>query len=90
MDGLLFTYVKKKQSRKKLVWDFEISRNKALELRTFFMSYYYTKVKIVDHDDNTWAGYFMNNPFEFAGDSRAQPFPGDELMTITLEFEEDI
>ncbi len=32
--------------------------------------------------------YLQNNPFEFAGKSRAVDFPGGETMTVELGFEE--
>jgi hypothetical protein len=35
MDGTLYTYVKSRNGRQKLHWDFELSRHKALELRAF-------------------------------------------------------
>ena len=34
------------------------------------------------------SGYLMNNPFEFSGDGRASGWPGDEAMTVILDFEE--
>ncbi len=88
MNGTLYTYIKRKKARKKLVWDFEIARNKALELRAFFNIYYRTKVRIIDHDNVTWIGYLINNPFEFTGKARALGFPGNETMNVTIEFEE--
>jgi len=88
MDGTLYTYVKQKDGRKRFRFDFEISRSKALELRAFIQVYYRTAMRFRDHDANQWIAYLQNNPFEFAGSSKAEPFPGGETMTITLEFEE--
>ena len=88
MDGTLYTYVKQRDGRKRFQFDFEISRNKALELRAFIQSYFRTPIRITDHNSVKWVTYLVNNPFEFAGDSKAEPFPGGETMTITLEFEE--
>jgi len=88
MDGTSYTYVHTKDGRKRLQWDFTIARNKALELRAFINSYYRTKVQVIDHNDDTWIGYLINNPFEHAGSGRAVNFPGGETMDITLEFEE--
>lgn len=88
MDGTLYTYVKQKIGRKRLRVDFEIARSKALELRAFIKVYYRYLMRITDHNDNQWVAYLQNNPFEFAGKTKAEPFPGGETMTITLEFEE--
>jgi len=88
MNGKLYTYVKHRKARKKLIWDFEIARHKALELRAFFNVYFRVKVKIIDHNGTQWIGYFMNNPFELTGSAGAANFPGNETMTVTIEFEE--
>jgi hypothetical protein len=89
MDGTLFTYVKSRNGRKKFQWEFEIARNKALELREFINSYQGTLIHITDHDGDTWIGYLRNNPFEFTGAGRAGPtWPGNETMSIILEFEQ--
>ena len=88
MDGTLYTYVKQRAGRKRFQFDFEIARSKALELRAFIKVYYSTPIRFTDHNASQWIAYLQNNPFEFAGDSKAEPFPGGETMTITLEFEE--
>lgn len=89
MNGVLYTYVKSREGRKRFRWDFEIARNKALELREFINSYQGEIIKIIDHDGDEWIGYLRNNPFEFTGAGRAGPeWPGNETMIVTLEFEE--
>jgi hypothetical protein len=88
MNGKLYTYVTSRDEKKKLNWTFRLSRNKALELREFINSYYAGLVQATDHNDVTWVGYLKNNPFEFTGDSRAAGWPGEELMTAVIEFEE--
>ena len=88
MDGTRYTYVRDRDGRKKLQWDFQITRHKALELRAFIRVYYSLKVQIIDHNSDTWVGYLINNPFEYTGSGKAEGFPGDETMDITLEFEE--
>jgi len=88
IDGTLYTYVKSRNGRRKFRWDFEISRHKALELRAFINSYFGKPMKIIDHDGDTWIGYLINNPFEFGGAGRANGWPGNETMTISLDFEE--
>jgi hypothetical protein len=88
MSGKMYTYVKSRDARKRLRWDFEIARDKALELRAFLNIYFRLSVRIIDHNNEIWIGYFQNNPFEFSGSARAVNFPGGETMVITLEFEE--
>jgi len=88
MNGKLYTYVKTRENRKKYHWDFEISRNKALELRAFINSYVGSLIQIIDHDGDERIGYLRNNPFEFSGAGRANGWPGNETMSISLEFEE--
>ena len=89
VDGTLYTYVTTRAGRKRFIWSFEISRHKALELREFLNSYYSQRIKATDHNDESWIGYVKNNPFEFTGAGRAgDGWPGEETMTITIEFEE--
>jgi len=89
-DGTLYTYVKRRNGRRKLNWTFLLVRPKALELRAFLTSYFASDVRVTDHSGRVWIGNFTNNPFEFTTDRRAAPDRGDlrgELQTITLEFE---
>lgn len=88
MNGKLSTYVTSRDGLHKLKWSFKLSRNKALELREFINSYFEVPIQITDHNDVVWVGYLKNNPFEFSGESVAFGWPGDELMSVTLEFEE--
>lgn len=89
MDGTLYTYVNSKNGRKIYQWSFELARNKALEVREFINAYFGYKIQITDHNNTTIIGYLKNNPFDFEGAGRAGPnWPGEETMTVTLEFEE--
>ena len=88
MDGTLYTYVKQRAGRKKFKYSFEIARHKALELRAFIKAYFRVPMRLTNHDGDQWIAYLRNNPFEFAGDTKAKSFPGGETMTVTLEFEE--
>ena len=91
MDGTRFTYVKRKDNRRKLNWTFRLTRNKALELRAFIQSYFASKIKVIDHRGRTWVGNFTENPFEFDTPERAapaiRPMPRGETQVIGLEFE---
>lgn len=90
-DGTLYTYVKTKGDRRRLQWTFALTRNKALELRAFILSYFASKVRITDHNGVTWLGNFTDNPFEFDTIRRAAPaicpMPRGEQQQITLTFE---
>ncbi len=89
MNGDLFTHVKSRNGRMKFQWEFEVSRHKALELREFINSYQAGLIHITDHDGDVWVGYLRSNPFELAGAGRAgEGWPGNETMTIILEFEQ--
>jgi hypothetical protein len=91
MDGTCYTYVKRRNGRRKMKWTFRLSRNKALELRAFLFSYFASKIKVIDHNDRIWVGNFTNNPFEFDTPEAAQPaiapLPRGESQAIDLEFE---
>ena len=90
MDGTRYTYVKRR-TRRQFQWTFRLTRNKGLEVRAFFMSYFASQIKIVDHRDRIWVGHFTSNPFEFEAESRAYPaitpMPRGETMSISIEFE---
>lgn len=88
LNGALYTYVKSRNDKKRLQWEFELSRNKALELREFINSYRGAIIQVIDHDGDTWIGYLRNNPFELSGVGRAVDWPGGETMQIMLEFEQ--
>jgi len=90
MDGTRYTYVKRRV-RRKLLWSFRLTRNKALEVEAFVNSYFASRVQIVDHRGRTWLGNFVSNPFEFETISRAAPaitpMPRGETVSIDIEFE---
>ena len=88
LDGTLFTYVKRKDSLRKLKWSFKISVNKAKELSDFINTYYASKIKATDHNGDSFIGFLKNNPVEFVGASRAFNWPGSEVVDVTLELEE--
>lgn len=88
MDGTLYTYINSKNGRRVYNWTFELSRHKALEVREFLDSYFSQQIQVTDHNDVTIVGYVKNNPFDFEGVGRAGGLPGDETMSVTIEFEE--
>lgn len=80
MNGLLYTYAKTKNQRRRLLMRFELTRQKAMELRAFINAYYRSEIQLVDHNNRTWIVNFTNNPFEFATSPA-------EWKNIQLEFE---
>lgn len=87
MDGTLYTYVKTKNQRRRLVFSLVLSRMKALELRGFITAYYASTIRFTDHLDRVWVGNLVNDPFEFSTPNRSGNCPGQERQTIQLEFE---
>lgn len=90
LDGTLRTYVKTKGGRRRLFWDFLLARPKALELRAFLRVYFASQIKITDHHDRVWVGYFASNPFELTTDRGSQTNIDSvraERASIRLEFE---
>lgn len=84
------TYVKTKDGRRHLFWEFILSRPRALELRAFLRVYFAEHIRITDHNDRVWHGHFMNNPFELTTRSAAKPDGSTtrgESMSIRIEFE---
>ena len=88
VDGTLYTYVISKNNLKGFKWDFILSLDKAKELSDFIDTYFSSKIKITDHDDNSVIGYLKNNPVDFVGRGRAYGWPGNEDVEVTLELEE--
>lgn len=87
MNGTKYSYVKSRASRKKLLWAFQISQHKALELREFFNAYNAKQIKVTDHMGDVYLGYFTTNPFEFETIRKSSSSPGNTLHQIQIEFE---
>ncbi len=90
MTGRRFVY-KKTRGRRKLRWDFRLTRNKAIELLEFYRSYHAKKISIADHNNRIWVGWITNNPFEIEMSSRGAPsiqgWPTGETCAVSVEFE---
>ncbi len=91
VDGTRYTYVRRRPGRRKLRWTFLLTRIKALELEAFLRAYHASPLRITDHRDRVWLGYFTSNPVEFEGRGRAAPaippLTRGELYAVELEFE---
>lgn len=91
MSGKMRTWKKRTDRTRQTQWEFNLTRNKSLELRNFFLSYAATEMKVVDHMGRTWRGYVTNNPVEFRVDRRAGPaiqgWSEGAAVSVRLEFE---
>jgi hypothetical protein len=87
MDGTLYTYVKTKGLRRKIVMSFTMTRLKSIELNRFLLMYISKQMKIVDHLSRAWVGYITSNPVEFNTSKRGSPGGGSELVDVEIEFE---
>lgn len=88
MNGTRFAYVKSRDRRKRLVWTFALSQDKALELQAFFEVYNGEQVKVLDHIGKEYVGNFTTNPFEFEAVGRSVASPSNySLHQIQVEFE---
>ena len=74
IDGTVRTYVKKKfRQRRRLFWTFRLTRNKAIELREFLLSYHSSEFLVDDHEGRRWRAYVLNNPVEITMAKKAGP-----------------
>lgn len=89
-DGTVRTYVKTTGGRRRLTWEFHLTRPKAIELREFYRVYYASKIRVTDHNGRQWVGHIMNNPVEIRADGAGGPDVDTlrgERMSATIEFE---
>lgn len=88
MNGSRYAYVKSRDKRKRMVWTFSLTQDKALELQAFFDVYSGEQVKVLDHIGKEYVGNFTTNPFEFEAVGRSVASPSNySLHQIQVEFE---
>jgi len=87
IDGSMYTFVKRRQKSKSYLWDFNLTRNKSLELLEFYQSYNDEEV-IAYWNDLSFKGYFKNNPFETATQGADLSDFGGDYVKVTIELEE--
>ena len=80
INGGVYTYIKSKNDRRRLLFQFRLTRSKSLELKAFINAYYSSKIYLIDHENQRWIGNLLNNPFEL------EALFGEE-QNIQLEFE---
>ena len=76
-----YTYVQTNPDQV-LTYQFLLTRAKALELRAFILLYFASRIQITTHENEVWAVYFVNDPFEFTSERKADPVR--EMQTINL------
>lgn len=88
MTGVKYTYVKSRDSRKRLLWTFSISHEKALELQDFIDTYNGEQILVSDHVGKVYVGYLTSNPVEFESTARRAHSPGLNTQSqVQLEFQ---
>ena len=88
MNGKRYAYIKSRDNRKRLIWTFRLSQDKALEMQAFFAKFSGSKVKVTDHFGKIYVGNFTTNPFEFETVGRSVASPSNNsLHQIQIEFE---
>jgi hypothetical protein len=83
IDGTKRTSVKS-NGRHVLSYTFNLTRAKSLELQAFFNSYYASKIRIRNHKDEVWEGYFASNPTELTHAGRDG---ASEYVEVQLQFD---
>ncbi len=76
-----YTYVQGGPDQQ-LTYQFLLTRAKALELREFILLYFASPIQITTHENEVWLVRFVNDPFEFTGERKAEP--AREMYTINL------
>lgn len=79
MNGTVRTYVKT-SSDEKLVYDFILTRMKAMELINFINVYYQYNVRLINHKGEIYTGKILNDPMDIT------VFRVGEECTFRLEF----
>jgi hypothetical protein len=79
MDGTKYTYVKS-NDRRRLTYEFRLTRMKGLELKAFLQSYYSSLIRMTNHKDEVWEVKVINNPFEFSSLNQ-------QVISIQLQLE---
>lgn len=84
MDGTVYTYVKSKNTRK-LKYDFELERQKSLQLKQFINLTNSKVLTLSNWKGEIWKVKYLSNPFVFTKTKRWAPT--GEAVSISLEFE---
>lgn len=87
LDGTVYTYVKT-SNRELLNIVITMSLHKAIEFQEFLENSLNQRMLLIDTaSGGTWRGWILTNPVEFSSSSRSHAWPGDEAISVQLEFE---
>lgn len=64
MNNTRYTYVKRRNQRRRVTLRFRMTQAKAFELMEFIRAYQATQVQMNDHLNQVWVGYIITNPNE--------------------------
>lgn len=70
--GVMYTYIKRQKTRRRLTMQFSLDSWKVMEVEEFFRCYYAAVLKLTDHLGQVWVGYAINNPFEWTTDGKSR------------------
>ncbi len=87
MNGTMYSYVRRTGGRRELVFEFNLTRLKALELLAFMQSYHVSVIELTDSLGQVWVGNFTNETIDVENNERAEDKPGREMTTVHLTFE---
>lgn len=89
VDNTAYTYANPKDGRRKIQFQFALSRQKAQEVEDFYKAYLAENLEITDEQGTVWHGYFSIAPFdrESIAARYANGSPDGEMSNTTLEFE---
>lgn len=88
MTGARVTYVKRR-TRKRYLWSFQLTTEKAWELRSFVQNYGSQRIVIRDWLDNMYYAYLKSNPIEF-NHANSDANCWAEAVEVTLEWEGEL
>lgn len=83
MDSTPYTCIKQ-NTRNKLVYDFNLTRLKSLELFEFIKAYFNFNIRLTNWKNEVWVVNIVNNPQDFMAVAIK------EINTIRLEFEGEL
>ena len=87
MDGSIKTHVRKRPNNRTYVLDFDVPREKVIQVQEFIENYLGKKIGVFRDDHDDFVGYLKINPFNYEMQKRAIAAGSNEIAQITLEFE---
>jgi hypothetical protein len=82
-----YSYVKTKDSRRKLLINFDVTQAKGTELLEFIRSYHSVLVQYLDELGQRWVGYFITNPNQIETRNLAVKDENAKFAYVTIQIE---